>query len=248
MTASLWAWCQWCRILAHPRLYWARTGVVGTPYRRSAALPVLTGQTGWGRSPHFLSAWIAVITGLAYVVSGLFADTSGPACTRGCRALAARLKAVSNHLSVLRPTDEPLHGYNVLQQLTYLFVVFALFPSMVWTGLAMSPAITSVAPVVSAWLGGQQSARTLHFAGASALVCFLFVHVAMVWRAGFTTRVGAMITGGLPATSGITPIERQARRRPLQLVSGRTRASSRRRFDWLIARLDSTDHGGLYGA
>jgi thiosulfate reductase cytochrome b subunit len=66
---------------------------------------------------------------------------------------------------------------------------------MIWTGLAMSPAITSVFPGIVTIFGGQQSARTIHFFAADLLVTFLVVHIAMVWRAGFTTRVRAMITG-----------------------------------------------------
>ena len=85
--------------------------------------------------------------------------------------------------------------YNVLQQLTYLVVVFVLFPLMIWTGLAMSPAITSVVPALVDAVGGQQSARTIHFLAAAALVVFLVVHVAMVVRAGFTDPMRAMIRG-----------------------------------------------------
>ena len=66
---------------------------------------------------------------------------------------------------------------------------------MIWTGLAMSPAITSVFPALVTVLGGQQSARTIHFFVASFLVLFLLVHVAMVCLAGFRNRVRAMITG-----------------------------------------------------
>ena len=44
-------------------------------------------------------------------------------------------------------------------------------------------------------LGGQQSARTIHFLVASALVLFLIVHVAMVYLAGFRVRMRTMITG-----------------------------------------------------
>jgi thiosulfate reductase cytochrome b subunit len=68
---------------------------------------------------------------------------------------------------------------------------------MVWTGLAMSPAVTSVFPVLATWLGGQQSARTIHFAGADALFLFLLVHVTEVFRAGFVRHVRSMITGRL---------------------------------------------------
>jgi thiosulfate reductase cytochrome b subunit len=44
-------------------------------------------------------------------------------------------------------------------------------------------------------LGGQQSARTLHFFVTLALVLFLLVHIVMVFLAGFTSRMRAMITG-----------------------------------------------------
>jgi thiosulfate reductase cytochrome b subunit len=43
-------------------------------------------------------------------------------------------------------------------------------------------------------LGGHESARTIHFFAADFLVLFLLVHIAMVWLAGFRSRVGAMIT------------------------------------------------------
>src|SRR6266852_6393127 len=59
-------------LLAHPRLYWGETGSVGTPSLIDLPLPfVLVGQSGWGRYLHFLSAWVCVITGLLYALSGL---------------------------------------------------------------------------------------------------------------------------------------------------------------------------------
>jgi thiosulfate reductase cytochrome b subunit len=152
-------------LLAHPRLYWGETGNVGTPSLIDLPLPfVLTGQTGWGRSLHFLSAWACVANGSLYVISGLV--------TRNFR-----------------------RTYNVPQGLTYLLVIAVLFPLMIWTGLAMSPAITSVFPALVTGFGGQQSARTIHFFAAGSLVVFLIVHVAMVWRAGFRKHVQAMIIG-----------------------------------------------------
>ena len=88
----------------------------------------------------------------------------------------------------------------MLQRLAYLFVNFVLFPLVIWTGLAMSPAFTSAVPLSVILLGGRQSARTLHFFVSVALVLFLLIHVAMVWLAGFRARTAAMITGK-PATS-----------------------------------------------
>jgi thiosulfate reductase cytochrome b subunit len=86
-------------------------------------------------------------------------------------------------------------SYNGLQRLTYLFVIFVLFPLVIWSGLAMSLAFASAFPWSVTLLGGRQSARTIHFFVSLALVLFLFVHVLMVCLAGFWSRTGAMITG-----------------------------------------------------
>lgn len=59
-------------LLAHPRLYWGETGGVGSPSLLDLPLPfLLGGQSGWGRSLHFLSAWVCILNGLLYVVHGL---------------------------------------------------------------------------------------------------------------------------------------------------------------------------------
>jgi hypothetical protein len=80
----------------------------------------------------------------------------------------------------------------------YLFVIFVLFPLVIWTGLAMSPAIASAFPAAVTVLGGQQSARTIHFFVSVFLL--LLVHVGMVSLTGFRNRMRAMITGR-PATN-----------------------------------------------
>jgi thiosulfate reductase cytochrome b subunit len=85
--------------------------------------------------------------------------------------------------------------YTRAQRIAYRTVVFALFPLMIWTGFAMSPAITSVFPALVTSLGGQQSARTIHFIVANLLLLFLVGHVIMVTVAGFSRHVGAMILG-----------------------------------------------------
>ena len=162
-------------LLAHPRLYWGETGALGMPSLLDLPLPmILTGQSGWGRYLHFLSAWVCVVTGAVYVLGGMSAcHFRNDLFRRGGPA-----------------------NYDVLQRVTYTAVVFLLFPLMIWTGFAMSPAITSVFPVLVTALGGQQSARTIHFAVASVLVLFLVAHVVLVYLSGFTRHVGAMILGG----------------------------------------------------
>ena len=142
-------------LLAHPRLYWGETGTLGTPSLVDLPLPmILTGQTGWGRYLHFLAAWICVLTGAMYVAYGM----------------------------VTRHFGSGMSAYNRLQRRTYILVVFGLFPLMIWTGFAMSPALTSVVPGLVTALSGQQSARTIHFIIANVLVLFVLGHLVMVGR------------------------------------------------------------------
>jgi len=186
-------------LLAHPRLYWGETGGLGGPSLLDLPLPFVLDVPirGPGRYLHFLAAWVSVFTGAVYVVTGLatrhFSRNLMPA--RGQLTLSSVKNVVSNHLRLKQATQEELESYNVLQRISYTAVVFVLFPLMVWTGLAMSPAVTSVFPFLATLLGGQQSARTIHFFVACALVLFLLVHIAAVWQTGFRSRMRAMITG-----------------------------------------------------
>ena len=161
---------------------------------------MLGGPSGWGRSLHFQSAWIAVLTGLLYAVSGLltqhFRNQFLPA--RGDLSWSTLRASIVDHLRFKRPVEQD--SYNVLQRLSYLAVVFFFFPLIIITGLAMSPVIVSVFPMIVTVFGGQQSARTIHFFLANFLVLFLLVHIAMVILAGFTSRMRAMITGRTAAT------------------------------------------------
>jgi len=186
-------------ILAHPRLYWGETGAVGAPSLIDLPVPFVRDIPirGPGRYVHYLSAWICVTTGLIYVLAGAFTQHFG-------RNLLPKRKhfswhsvshVVLDHLRFKKPTEEDAQSYNVLQRLSYLTVVFVLLPLMIWTGLAMSPAIVSVFPFVVTVFGGQQSARTIHFFAALSLVLFLLVHLVMVCLAGFKLRTGAMIIG-----------------------------------------------------
>ena len=174
-------------LIAHPRLYWGETGSLETPSLFDLPLTLTLGHSGWGRYLHFLSAWLCVLTGLIYVLSGLV--------TKHFRRdlLPARSQLAGPLLS------SPADSYNIVQRVTYLCVVFVLFPFIVVTGLAMSPAVTSVTPGLATTFGGHQSARTIHFFAASAVTLFVIGHVTMVVAAGFAVRVMAMITGGRDA-------------------------------------------------
>ena len=165
---------------------------------------VMPDQNGWSRYLHFEAAWVAVLTGLLYGIYGFFSGHFRrnllPAGTElSWRALS---REIVNHLRFARPGEAEAWSYNTLQRLSYLFVIFVLFPLVIWTGLAMSPGFDSAFPATVTSLGGRQSARTIHFLVSIALVLFLLVHVVMIFLAGFKSRMGAMITGRVTTGRG----------------------------------------------
>jgi thiosulfate reductase cytochrome b subunit len=196
-------------VISHPRFYWGETGNVLTPPLFKLPIPssralvptgygyVLPDQNGWSRYLHFQAAWVVVLTGLLYVISGLLTGHFRRNFLLGRADLSWGMLSttISRHLRFKRPSGAEAWSYNLLQRLTYLFVIFVLFPLVIWTGLAMSPAFVSAVPATVNLLGGQQSARTLHFFVSLALLVFVLVHVVMVCRAGFRSRMRAMITG-----------------------------------------------------
>jgi thiosulfate reductase cytochrome b subunit len=191
-------------LLAQPRLYWGETGARGGPSLIDLPLPFVLDvpMRGPGRYVHFLFAWISVFTGFVYIVDGLLTRHFSRHLLPARPQLNGKQihRVIWDHLRLKRPAEEEALTYNLLQRITYLLVIFVAFPLMVWTGLAMSPAITSVIPGTVTSFGGQQSARTIHFFVACFLVLFFFIHVAMVGLAGFTRRVRAMITGHAAVT------------------------------------------------
>jgi thiosulfate reductase cytochrome b subunit len=196
-------------LISHPRFYWGETGnVLTTPLFKlpipssRATVPtgygyVLPDQNGWSRALHFQTAWILVLTGLLYFISGFLTGHFRRDLTPRKADLSWRVlsTSIADHLRFKRPNEAEAWSYNVLQRLAYLFVIFVLFPLVIWTGLAMSLAFVSAFPATVTLLGGQQSARTIHFFVSLALLLFLLVHVVMVWFAGFRSRMRAMITG-----------------------------------------------------
>jgi len=179
-------------ILSHPRFYWGEVGNVNTaplftiPVASSReTVPtgykyVLPDQNGWSRFLHFQSAWLLLFTGLAYVIAGLRTrhferNLVPPAADRSWPALRT---SIAEHLRFAAAALGDPWSYNSLQRLSYLAIVFVLFPLVIWTGLAMAPGFTAVFPFTVSLLGGRQSARTLHFFVTIALVLFTLVHVS----------------------------------------------------------------------
>ncbi len=196
-------------LISHPRFYWGENGNVSTPALFQLPIPssrslvptgygyVLPDQNGWSRYLHFQSAWLAVLAGLVYVAAGFVSGhfRNNLLLRREDLSWRALWGTIASHLRFERPSAAGALSYNPLQRISYLFVIFALFPLVLWTGLAMSPAFTSAFPASVTLLGGRQSARTIHFLVAVSLLLFFVVHVGMVWLAGFRSRMRAMITG-----------------------------------------------------
>ena len=189
-------------LISHPRFYWGETGNNLTPPLFKIPIPasrnlvptgygyVLPDQNGWSRYLHFQSAWALVLTGLLYTLAGVSTGHFRKNLLPAKGGLSPRALA-----NAVKGGESDAWSYNPLQRLTYLFVIFVLFPLVIWTGLVMSPAFVSAVPAAATLLGGQQSARTLHFFVSVLLLLFFLVHVVMVSRAGFWNRTRAMITG-----------------------------------------------------
>lgn len=184
-------------LLAHPRLYWGETGSLGTSSLLDLPFPFKLGHSGWGRYLHFLSAWVSVLTGLLYVLLGIFTGhfRKDLIPDKSEFAWPASLRDFSTRFRRTEASRREFFAYNPLQRLAYLAVIFVLFPLVIVTGLAMSPAITSVVPAIVTIFGGQQSARTVHFFVSVVLLLFLFAHIAMISFSGFLVRMRAMISG-----------------------------------------------------
>ncbi len=212
-------------LMAHPRLYWGEVGNDLTPallelpisrnhrhggweermpFFEDAASPVsanrtfaIFNQNGWGRSLHFLAAWLLVLSGALYLLAGIFTGHF----RRHLAPRRAELTAdqfwreVRDHLRlrIRAATGGPQYG--LLQKCAYVAVVFLALPLAVVTGLTMSPAITAAYPFLLRLLGGFQSARTIHFVAFVMLMLFLLAHVVMIVKSGFKRQMRGMTLG-----------------------------------------------------
>jgi thiosulfate reductase cytochrome b subunit len=210
--------------MCHPRLYWGEVGNNLTPallelpvsknYKHggwekqvdffpgsanTAFSSIRTfetyNQNGWGRSLHFLTAWILVVTGLVYVLAAIFSGHLKKNLVPKSKELTAPVirRDLVNHLKMRIPTATKGPHYGLLQKSTYLFVIFFLLPVIVLTGFTMSPAISAAYPFLPTMFFGAQSARTIHFFASAFLVLFVIIHIIMIMRSGFLKQMKAMV-------------------------------------------------------
>ena len=136
---------------------------------------------------HFAAMWLLVINGLVYVALGL---ASGRFRTK---LLPIRPReVVRDFVAALRGklAHDDLSAYNAVQKLLYAGVLLAGVV-IVLSGISIWK------PVQFWWLtaffGGYNTARYVHFAAMTAIVCFLAVHVVLALIVPKSLR--AMIVG-----------------------------------------------------
>ncbi len=148
-----------------------------------------------GRLWHFFFAWLFVLNGLVYVVYSLLTRHVWRDLVPSRAQLAQIGRTIVEHARFRFPKGEEARHYNVLQKLTYLAVIFVLLPVVILAGLTMSPQLDASQPWLLTLFGGRQTARTVHFLGASAIVAFVLIHVFMVLVSGVWNNLRSMITG-----------------------------------------------------
>ncbi len=181
-------------------------GVSGGEVRGFPSWATLPGHRNLavGRNWHFFLAWAFVINGLVYllvnILNGHVARDLAP--TRKQLKPSHIWKDIVDHIRLKHPVGEEAKHYNVLQKFAYLAVIFLILPTMILTGLTMSPGFDAFAPWLLDLFGGRQSARTIHFIAANLIVLFVIVHVVEVFIAGVFNEIGSMITGRYAIKTG----------------------------------------------
>ena len=150
-----------------------------------------------GRRWHFFFAWLFVANLLVYYATGIASGHLRRDLLPSREQLRPRslLRDIADHLRLKFPRGEEARHYNPFQKLAYLSVIGVLLPTMILTGLTMSPGMDAILPWLVDLFGGRQSARTIHFIAANLIVLFVIVHVAMVFLAGPVNELRSMITG-----------------------------------------------------
>ena len=145
-----------------------------------------------GRRWHFFFAWLFVINGLVYVVASFL----NRHVWRDLVPSWAQLRGIGTSIMEhLRLRFDHGRDYNVLQKLTYLILIFLILPLVVLAGLGMSPGVDAAFPWLVDLFAGRQTARTLHFIAATAIVLFVVIHLVMVLISGVWNNMRSIITG-----------------------------------------------------
>ncbi|MGB8867786.1 MAG: cytochrome b/b6 domain-containing protein [Rhodomicrobium sp.] len=148
-----------------------------------------------GRRWHFFFAWLLVFDGLFYLIYSLASGHLWRDLIPSRGQLRQIGTSILDHARLRYPRGEEAKHYNVLQRLTYLFILFIVVPLLILAGLTMSPGLDAAFPWLTGLLGGRQTARTIHFVCAFIIVGFVTVHLVEVLLSGVWNNLRSMITG-----------------------------------------------------
>ncbi|MGH8228953.1 MAG: cytochrome b/b6 domain-containing protein [Steroidobacteraceae bacterium] len=190
---------------AHPALYWGQVSLFSKPWLAlgsgdTPAFPAWITLPPWqdlaaGRHWHFFFAWIFVVSGALYLVYAFASRRVGRVLWPARGEMRHIGVSLIDHLRLRFPRGEAARRYNILQKLSYLVVIFGLLPLQILTGLIMSPAMDARFHFLPLIFGGRQSARSVHFFTAWAIVSFFLVHLLAILASGPLNETRSMITG-----------------------------------------------------
>lgn len=188
---------------AHPRLYWGQYGAnfdhpwfQTTRFGSWLTLPAHY-DLAMSRRWHLTFALLFAFALLAFMLWSLANRhiSRDLAFRRGELKPSHLWQDIRNHARLRFPAGQAAMRYNTLQKATYVAVIFVLLPTIILTGLTMSPGMDAAWPWLLDLFGGRQSARSIHFIVAWALVAFFLVHVVMMLLSGPVNEMRSMITG-----------------------------------------------------
>ena len=190
---------------AHPHLYWGQYGANfdhpwlsfhGRPIPGWATIPS-TYNLAAARRWHLAFAWLLVLPLVLFLVTSLINRhvQCDLAPTQDEVRPSHVWRDIQEHARLRFPRGDAALKYNILQKISYVSVIFILLPLMVLTGLTMAPGLDAAWPWLLDLFGGRQSARSVHFICAAALLVFILVHLTMVLLAGPINEIRSMITG-----------------------------------------------------
>ncbi len=188
---------------AHPHLYWGQYGAnldaswFDPPHFPGWATIPSTYNLALARHWHLFFAWVMAFGFLIYLIISLINRHLRHDLTLTRAEIAPRhlLEEVVHHAQLKFPTGAAALRYNTLQKITYIIVLFGLFPLIILTGLTLSPGLSPVTTWAIDLFGGRSTARSIHFLCAGAIALFIVVHLLLVLLAGPYNEIRSMITG-----------------------------------------------------
>ncbi len=214
VSTRLWHWINAVAIIvllmsglmisnAHPMLYWGEYGAnFDQPWLRVPRFP------GWMTIPssynlalarhwHLFFSWVLAFGLLAYlIVSLLNRHVQRDLTLRATELAPSHLwEDIKHHAQLKFPTGAAALKYNTLQKIAYIGVIFVLIPTMILTGMMLSPGLASLTGWAIDLFGGRATARSVHFIAAGGIALFIVVHLTLVVLAGPYNEIRSMITG-----------------------------------------------------